>query len=87
VHREERGKGYGSRCLRKLCAHLLTSSRSLCLTVNHQNKRAVDFYSKLVLSSKATTKRSIYVRDRQVPPWKRPLNLTTVPNRSMPIDG
>ena len=46
VHPEERGKGHGSRCLGKLCANLLTSSESVCLTVNHQNKKAVGFYSK-----------------------------------------
>jgi ribosomal protein S18 acetylase RimI-like enzyme len=61
VHREERGKGYGSRCLRKLCAHLLTSSRSLCLTVNHQNKRAVDFYSKAGFEFKSDYE-TIYLR-------------------------
>jgi predicted GNAT family acetyltransferase len=61
VHREERGKGYGSRCLKKLCAHLLTSSRSLCLTVNHQNKRAIDFYSKAGFEFKSDYE-TIYLR-------------------------
>ena len=61
VHREERGKGYGSRCLRKLCEHLLTSSQSLCLAVNHQNKRAVDFYSKAGFEFKSDYE-TIYLR-------------------------
>ena len=61
VHREERGKGYGSGCLRKLCAHLLTRSRSLCLAVNHQNKRAVDFYSKAGFEFKSDYE-TIYLR-------------------------
>jgi uncharacterized protein len=46
VHPEERGKGHGSRCLGKLCANLLADSESVCLTVNHQNKKAVGFYTK-----------------------------------------
>lgn len=46
VHPEERGKGYGSRCLKKLCSQLLTTTRSVSLTVNHQNKRAMAFYTK-----------------------------------------
>lgn len=46
VHPEERGKGHGSRCLGKLCANLLAGSESVCLTVNHQNKKAVGFYAK-----------------------------------------
>ncbi len=46
VHPEERGKGHGLRCLTKLCANLLASTDSVCLTVNHQNKKAVGFYSK-----------------------------------------
>ncbi|MGZ8842451.1 MAG: GNAT family N-acetyltransferase [Pyrinomonadaceae bacterium] len=46
VHPEERGKGHGSRCLGKLCADLLAGSQSVCLTVNHQNKKAVGFYTK-----------------------------------------
>lgn len=46
VHPEERGKGNGSRCLRKLCSRLLSGSESICLTVNHQHKKAVSFYSK-----------------------------------------
>jgi uncharacterized protein len=46
VHPEERGKGHGSRCLNKLCSRLLAGSASICLTVNHQNKKAVAFYSK-----------------------------------------
>lgn len=46
VHPEERGKGHGSRCMSKLCSRLLGDTESVCLTVNHQNKKAVAFYSK-----------------------------------------
>jgi predicted GNAT family acetyltransferase len=45
VHPEERGKGHGTRCLAMLCSVLLANSKSLSLTVNNQNKRAVKFYS------------------------------------------
>ncbi|MFS8084004.1 MAG: GNAT family N-acetyltransferase [Acidobacteriota bacterium] len=46
VHPEERLKGYGSRCLAQLGATLLAHSTSICLTVNEENKKALDFYSK-----------------------------------------
>lgn len=46
VHPEERGKGHGTRCLTMLCSLLLTKTRSLSLTVNSQNKRAINYYSK-----------------------------------------
>ena len=46
VHPEERGKGYGSRCLKKLCSQLLNTSQSLSLTINEKNKRAIEFYQK-----------------------------------------
>ena len=46
VHPEERGKGNGTRCLRMLCSKLLATTQSICLTVNHQNKKVVGFYSK-----------------------------------------
>jgi GNAT superfamily N-acetyltransferase len=46
VHPEERGKGYGLRCLTQLSALLLGRSRSICLTANNRNKAAITFYKK-----------------------------------------
>jgi uncharacterized protein len=46
VHPEERRKGYGLRCLAKLSAILMDRSRSICLTVNQDNKKAIALYSK-----------------------------------------
>jgi len=46
VHPEERRKGFGLRCLTKLSSILLARSQSICLTVNHRNKKAIAFYSK-----------------------------------------
>src|SRR5690349_18654644 len=46
VHPEERRKGYGLRCLTKLSAILMERSHSICLTVKHDNKSAIAFYSK-----------------------------------------
>jgi predicted GNAT family acetyltransferase len=46
VHPEERRKGYGLRCLTKLSAILMERSRSICLTVKHDNKSAIALYSK-----------------------------------------
>jgi predicted GNAT family acetyltransferase len=46
VHPEERGKGHGTRCISKLCSVLLANTKTLSLTVNNQNKRAIKFYSK-----------------------------------------
>ena len=61
VHPEERGKGYGSRCLRKLSSRLLTSSQSVSLAVNHENKRAIAFYEKAGFEFRSDYK-TIYLR-------------------------
>jgi len=44
VNPDERGKGYGLRCLSQLTNRLLTSTKSLCLLVNENNRRAREFY-------------------------------------------
>jgi ribosomal protein S18 acetylase RimI-like enzyme len=44
VHREERGKGYGLRCLSELGRSLLKRSPSLCLLANENNTGAHAFY-------------------------------------------
>jgi hypothetical protein len=44
VHPDERGKGYGSRCLSQLGRELLRETKSLCLLVNEQNKDAQRFF-------------------------------------------
>ena len=46
VHPEERRKGYGLQCLSKLSKLLLENSKSICLTVNERNQKAVAFYMK-----------------------------------------
>lgn len=46
VHPEERGKGYGLRCLTKLAATLMERSRSICLTARQDNKRGIALYAK-----------------------------------------
>lgn len=46
VHPEERRKGHGRRCLTKLSAMLMDHSRSICLTVNQNNKNAIALYTK-----------------------------------------
>jgi predicted GNAT family acetyltransferase len=46
THPEERGKGYGSRCLSQLSRTLLASASSLCVLVNEQNPKAQLFYRK-----------------------------------------
>jgi len=46
VHPEERRKGHGRRCLTKLSSMLMDHSRSICLTVNQNNKNAIALYSK-----------------------------------------
>ncbi len=46
VHPEERLKGYGSRYLSQLGSILLTRSKSICLTMNQDNKKALAFYEK-----------------------------------------
>jgi ribosomal protein S18 acetylase RimI-like enzyme len=47
VHPEERHRGHGSRCLRKLASLLLAQKKSICLTANDRNKVAVSFYTKV----------------------------------------
>ena len=44
VHPQERGKGYGLRCLSQLSSNLLRRSGSLCLLVNEQNHGAQALY-------------------------------------------
>ena len=44
VNPDERGKGYGLRCLSQLSSRLLETTRSLCLFVNEENRGAQDFY-------------------------------------------
>lgn len=44
VSPEERGKGYGRRGLSQLSRRLLAKSKSLCLLVNEENPRAMNFY-------------------------------------------
>jgi len=46
VHPQERGKGYGMRCISQLGRHLLARTSSLCLLVNEQNKDAQRFFFK-----------------------------------------
>lgn len=46
VSPEERGKGYGLRCMTQLGRTLLSTSSSVCLTVNEQVRNALAFYSK-----------------------------------------
>ena len=47
VHPEERRKGHALRCLTNLSSQLLTGTKSICLTVNDQNKKAVALYEKV----------------------------------------
>ncbi|HYX28565.1 MAG TPA: GNAT family N-acetyltransferase [Pyrinomonadaceae bacterium] len=47
VHPEERRQGHASRCLTKLSSMLLATTKSICLTVNDQNKQAVALYEKV----------------------------------------
>ncbi|HEX8457927.1 MAG TPA: GNAT family N-acetyltransferase [Pyrinomonadaceae bacterium] len=44
VNPDERGKGYGLRCLSQLSRELLTRAESLCLLVNETNEGAQNFY-------------------------------------------
>lgn len=44
VHPDERGKGYGSRCLSQLGRALLKETGALCLLVNEQHKDAQRFF-------------------------------------------
>ena len=46
VRPDERGKGYGRRCLSQLGRALLARSGSVCLVVNEQNKDAQEFFFK-----------------------------------------
>ena len=46
VHPEERLKGYGSRCLNQLGSILLAGHKSICLTMNQENKKAMAFYER-----------------------------------------
>jgi predicted GNAT family acetyltransferase len=46
VHPEERGKGYGLRCMSQMARHLLSRTGTLCLLVNEQNKDAQRFFFK-----------------------------------------
>lgn len=44
VHPEERGKGYGLRCLSQLCNAYLERVTSICLLTNEQNQLAQSFF-------------------------------------------
>jgi predicted GNAT family acetyltransferase len=46
VNPSERGTGFGLNCFSQLCEALLLETRSLCLLVNDDNKRALNFYYK-----------------------------------------
>lgn len=46
VRPEERGRGYGRRCMAQLGRELLARSASVCLVVNEQNRGAQDFFLK-----------------------------------------
>lgn len=46
VHPEERGRGYGRRCMAQLGRELLSRSAAVCLVVNEQNKGAQEFFFK-----------------------------------------
>jgi predicted GNAT family acetyltransferase len=46
VHTEERGKGYGLRCMTQLGRQLLSRAGSVCLLVNERNKEAQSFFFK-----------------------------------------
>jgi GNAT superfamily N-acetyltransferase len=44
VNPEERGKGYGSRCVAQLCSQLLTRTSAILVLVNEKSPGAVQFY-------------------------------------------
>ncbi|HWQ31814.1 MAG TPA: GNAT family N-acetyltransferase [Blastocatellia bacterium] len=44
VHQEERGRGYGLRCLAQMNRHLLQRTNSVCLLVNERNQAAQSLY-------------------------------------------
>jgi ribosomal protein S18 acetylase RimI-like enzyme len=46
VNPQERGKGYGQRCMAQLSQTLLARLDSICLLVNEQNQEAAAFYRK-----------------------------------------
>jgi predicted GNAT family acetyltransferase len=46
VNADERGQGYGLRCLSQLSRNLLARVRSICLLVNDENKEAQAFYAR-----------------------------------------
>ncbi len=46
VSPEERGRGYGVRCLSQLSQHLLPHSKSICVLVNERNQAAQALYRK-----------------------------------------
>lgn len=46
THPDERGKGFGSRCLSQLSRMLLENAQSLCVLVNEKNPKAERFYRK-----------------------------------------
>jgi predicted GNAT family acetyltransferase len=46
VNPEDRGKGYGLRCLTQLGDHLLKRTKAICLLVNEHNQSAINFYLK-----------------------------------------
>lgn len=46
VHPEERGRGYGFRCMTQLGRNLLTRTPSICLVVNEENTGAQALYTK-----------------------------------------
>jgi uncharacterized protein len=46
INPEERGKGYGLRCISQLGRTLLSRTASVCLLVNEKNREAQDFYSR-----------------------------------------
>jgi ribosomal protein S18 acetylase RimI-like enzyme len=47
VHVQERGKGYGSRCVSQLARQLLPATDRICVLVQEDNRRALDFYGKV----------------------------------------
>lgn len=44
VNPANRGQGIGRKCLRQLCLDLLTRTKSICVLINEENKRAHTFY-------------------------------------------
>jgi hypothetical protein len=46
VNPEERGQGYGVRCLSQLSRHLLPRAKSICVLVNERNQAAQALYRK-----------------------------------------